>query len=484
MTEKQYKRANGAVFPVMMIILGYFALSTVLTMVGGVGGTGNIVQLVVSILAMVTVVVGFVTKRGTKTGAVIMLGSASVAYGVTTLVAANEGAYAYAFVILFSAMAFLNKRIIIAGNTVIIAANVTRLLLRMGQGGVDWAASIVSLLVICLVCFASVRVTSLLVRFNEENMDEITGAARIQEENTQKTIKVAEDVSKQFDGAMEMLNRLQKSVDASSFAMQNIADSTESTAEAIQRQAEMCAEIQGNTDQAEKGAQKMIAASQRTDAMVAEGSEVVGELKGQAENVAAASNVTVEMIKRLTAKVSEVQNFVGTILNISNQTNLLALNASIEAARAGEAGKGFAVVAEEIRQLSEQTKEASNNITNIIAELNEDTKQANESIENSVASVLRQNELIEDTREKFEKVDEEVRALAVEINNTERLMKEILNSTGVITDNISQLSAASEEVAASSTEGMRTFETTVEDMNSCQERLHAIYGLAQQLVGQ
>ena len=484
MTEKQYKRANGTVFPVMMIILGYFALSVVFTMMGGNRSIGNIVQLLVSIIAMVIAAVGFVTRRGTKAGAIIVLASASVAYGVTTIVAANDGAYAYAFVVLFSAMAFLNKRLIFAGNGIIISANVLRLLLRIGQGGVDWSTSILSLLVICLVCFASVRVTNLLVCFNEENMDEITGAARIQEEHNQKTVKVAEDVSQQFDGAMEMLNRLQKSVDASSFAMQNIADSTESTAEAIQRQAEMCAEIQGNTDQAEKSAQKMIAASQRTDAMVEEGSEVVRELKGQAENVAAASNVTVEMIKRLTAKVAEVQNFVGTILNISNQTNLLALNASIEAARAGEAGKGFAVVAEEIRQLSEQTKAASNNITNIIAELNEDTKQANESIENSAASVVRQNELIEDTREKFEKVDEEVRALAVEINNTERLMKEILNSTGVITDNISQLSAASEEVAASSTEGMRTFETTVEDMNSCQERLQTIYGLTQQLVGQ
>lgn len=42
---------------------------------------------------------------------------------------------------------------------------------------------------------------------------------------------------------------------------------------------------------------------------------------------------------------------------IAGQTNLLSLNASIEAARAGENGRGFAVVAEEIRTLSDSTKD-------------------------------------------------------------------------------------------------------------------------------
>jgi methyl-accepting chemotaxis protein len=187
------------------------------------------------------------------------------------------------------------------------------------------------------------------------------------------------------------------------------------------------------------------------------------------------------MIAKLTDKVTEVQSFVGSILSISNQTNLLALNASIEAARAGEAGRGFAVVAEEIRQLSEQTKEASNNITTIIDELNTDTKRAGEIIGESVASVKKQSELIESTGNKFEVVNTEVASLSRNIDITEELINEILKATSNISESITHLSATSEEVAASSSEGLRTSETTVENMKECRRILESIYMLAKDL---
>lgn len=187
------------------------------------------------------------------------------------------------------------------------------------------------------------------------------------------------------------------------------------------------------------------------------------------------------VIQSLTAKVEEVKSFVESIINISNQTNLLALNASIEAARAGEAGKGFAVVADEIRQLSEQTKDASANITEIINKLNEDTRRANESIENSVSSVEKQNELIDDTRDKFNAMGEAVELLMKDINVAEESIKKILDSTTVISDNITHLSATGEEVAASSTEGLRMADTTVESMAKCKKVLENIYMLADDL---
>ena len=215
--------------------------------------------------------------------------------------------------------------------------------------------------------------------------------------------------------------------------------------------------------------------------MITQGAEVVESLRKQAQNVESASNGTVEVSNRLSEKVESVQNFIGVILSISNQTNLLALNASIEAARAGEAGKGFAVVAEEIRQLSEQTKEASNSITNIISELIEDTKSVNESVDSAVMSIAKQSELIEATREKFEAVDEEVQNMVNDVRTSEQIINSIIDSTNAISDDISQLSATSEEVAASSVEGLKTSEATVQNMQACKEMLEEIFSLAKQL---
>lgn len=113
--------------------------------------------------------------------------------------------------------------------------------------------------------------------------------------------------------------------------------------------------------------------------------------------------------------------------------------------------------------------------------MNEDTKHASATIEDSAASVKKQNELIESTREKFERVNSEVTELSSYIVETERIIEGILQSTATISDNISHLSATSEEVAASSTEGLRTSEATVEDMAKTKEILENIYQLAQAL---
>lgn len=219
----------------------------------------------------------------------------------------------------------------------------------------------------------------------------------------------------------------------------------------------------------------------RVNTTVESGASSVQELGRQADNVSGSSKVVEDVITELTAKVQKVGGFVDTILSISSQTNLLALNASIEAARAGEAGRGFSVVAEEIRQLSEDTKEASNNITSIIQELNRDTRLANESIGTAVSSVARQNELIQETREKFGEILKVAEILSNNISEVKECLEQTRKLSNSIYDNISQLSAASEQVAASSNEGLENSNVTVSQVDTCRGIFESIYELAKDL---
>jgi methyl-accepting chemotaxis protein len=68
----------------------------------------------------------------------------------------------------------------------------------------------------------------------------------------------------------------------------------------------------------------------------------------------------------LAGRVNEIEGILELINDIADQTNLLALNAAIEAARAGDAGRGFAVVADEVRRLAERSKAAAAQIAIIV----------------------------------------------------------------------------------------------------------------------
>jgi methyl-accepting chemotaxis protein len=66
-----------------------------------------------------------------------------------------------------------------------------------------------------------------------------------------------------------------------------------------------------------------------------------------------------QLADALTKRSADLDGIVATIIDIAHSINLLVLNAKIEAVQAGELGRGFGVVADSVRELSVQTRDAT-----------------------------------------------------------------------------------------------------------------------------
>jgi ligand-binding sensor domain-containing protein/methyl-accepting chemotaxis protein len=129
--------------------------------------------------------------------------------------------------------------------------------------------------------------------------------------------------------------------------------------------------------------------------------------------------------------------------DIFKQTNLLALNASIEAARAGESGKGFAVVANEVKNLAELSKTASQEI---IESANNGAKASEKStkiILDFIPEILKTMELIQ----KISQASIEQRDSIENISNNLKGFLQIISQHTEVAKEISQISIELDELA-------------------------------------
>ncbi|HLO74892.1 MAG TPA: bacteriohemerythrin [Magnetospirillum sp.] len=118
-----------------------------------------------------------------------------------------------------------------------------------------------------------------------------------------------------------------------------------------------------------EAAEQMVESIQRMRTDAEQSRQIALNATEEAQRSSAIMQTLVEASHRIDTVVSMINAIAG-------QTNMLALNATIEAARAGEAGKGFAVVAGEVKNLANQTTQATGEIGAQVAGIQNAVQQA------------------------------------------------------------------------------------------------------------
>lgn len=177
----------------------------------------------------------------------------------------------------------------------------------------------------------------------------------------------------------------------------------------------------------------------------------------------------------------KIRAAVDIITSIASETSLLSLNASIEAAGAGEFGKGFAVVASEIQKLADESNTSAQTITDIINSLLADSEM-------TVKIMLEAEGIIRDQKEKLDKTQSHFVEVAAGINSSREDASMIEERTQIcdssrktVVDVISNLSALSQENAASAQETTASMEELNATIQLLADAANSLRGLSDQM---
>ncbi|MCY6354259.1 methyl-accepting chemotaxis protein [Clostridium sp. ZS2-4] len=177
---------------------------------------------------------------------------------------------------------------------------------------------------------------------------------------------------------------------------------------------------------------------------------IIDNIKGSIEN-------TLNVAKILNEKSDQLDSIFKILSDISEKTNLLALNASIEAARVGDSGKGFAVVANEIKKLSENTKQSLDQVGCITDEFKDKISKVEKLMIDNNGKVLESNNMLN-------MVSDNVEEMMTVLNTSVGNIKDINTSTEMLLTEVNSVVDFNSNIYETTRETINKFKTVSEEI--------------------
>lgn len=255
----------------------------------------------------------------------------------------------------------------------------------------------------------------------ERERDMLEAAEREAREREEKMrMEFMANEAKQFGSTVgDIVELLGESADEMRQTARLMSDTVAITRDESTQAAAACTQANANVDTVAASAEELSTNIAEVGKQMLEASEITAQASQQTKEASRLMDV-------LDTSATEIDDVIQLIDRIVNQTQLLSLNATIEANRAGEAGRGFTVVALEIKNLSEQTRNATQEI-----------RQKVKNIQNSATASI---DAIRNILEVFQRVEEIV-------NYISSAMSEQDAATGEIARNALEAATGTREAA-------------------------------------
>ena len=246
-----------------------------------------------------------------------------------------------------------------------------------------------------------------------------------------------------------------------------LAASATQTAKSVAETTVTVEEVRHTAQLATERAQRVAASAQQAAEISSAGTAATHATADDAARVREKIQSIGERMIQLTERNHAIAEIVSTVDELAEQSNLLAVNAAIEAAAAREQGKGFAVVAQEVKYLSDQSRQATKQVRAILHDIQQasdaavlTTEQATKAVEASAAQAARAGESILD--------------LGIRVGEAANVAAEIAAASQQQLTGVNQVALAMEQIKAASTDhagAAHRLELAARDLHALGQRL-------------